>query len=403
MITAARIKELYPGASDVLLAAIAPVLETDRESYHVVTARRVAHFIAQFARATKGFTLLDDPARSCRLALARWDEAGCNRRADFDDVEGVTRRFTGQVDGIPELREDTRRALASFGVVAGLPKAYGWLPSEPGPKMVVEALRHYGVHETPGTSDAEEILSWAKELGIKEYVHDAIPWCGLFMALVARRTGKSYPDKPLWASNWKGFGEKTEVAMLGDVLVFERRDRAGHFIGGHVGLYVGESESTYHVLGGNEADQVNIVQILKTRCIGIRRPSYTVQPKNVRRIFLLSTGEVSSNEQLVHKPSVDRSRLAGDYLLRVEGYRHWCPGCETLHTISNVSPEGWTFDGNLRAPSFAPDFLILGPPRCHYSLHGGKIAFAPDSEHALKGKTVAMEPMAGHLARLINA
>jgi len=67
--------------------------------------------------------------------------------------------------------------------------------------------------------------------------------------------------------------------------------------GGHVGIYVGEDDKCYHVLGGNQGDAVSIVRIQKVRCIGIRRTKWSVaQPENVRVIKLTSTGVVSTNE-----------------------------------------------------------------------------------------------------------
>jgi hypothetical protein len=80
--------------------------------------------------------------------------------------------------------------------------------------------------------------------------------------------------------------------MLGDVLVFTR-----HGGGGHVGFYVGEDETCYHVLGGNQSNMVNTTRILKSRCFGIRRcPWRVVQPTNVRVIQLAATGSISNNE-----------------------------------------------------------------------------------------------------------
>jgi len=175
-----------------------------------------------------------------------------------------------------------------------LPQKYDWLNSEPGPKMILEALKLYGTIETPGAGNNQTIIDWAKEVGGKVadvYKADSIPWCGLFMALVAKRAGKEPPKDPLWALNWGTFGNKTEVAMLGDVLVFIRKG------GGHVGLYVGESASTYHVLGGNTSDKVTIAEIAKARCYAIRRPVYSIaQPGNVRKIVLSGSGIVSENE-----------------------------------------------------------------------------------------------------------
>jgi uncharacterized protein (TIGR02594 family) len=173
-----------------------------------------------------------------------------------------------------------------------LPTQYQYLENEGSPKMLVEALKLYGIKEKQGTEDNPVILEWAKECGLKDYTHDSIAWCGLTMAVVAKRADKTVPANPLWAKNWLNFGNKVSTAMLGDVLIFTRPT------GGHVGLYVGEDETTYHVLAGNQGDQVSIARILKGRCIGIRKPIYQIgQPNNVRQIFLKSNSEISHNEK----------------------------------------------------------------------------------------------------------
>lgn len=173
-----------------------------------------------------------------------------------------------------------------------LPNQYKWLLEERAPKMLVEALALYGVKETIGDEDNPQIIAWARECAITDYEHDATPWCGLVMAVVARRAGKEVVSRPLWALNWANFGIKTsDGAMLGDVLTFKR---AG---GGHVALYVGEDAEAYHVLGGNQSDQVNIMRISKDRLYSVRRPMYSVQPPNVRKILLENEGIISVNEK----------------------------------------------------------------------------------------------------------
>ena len=170
---------------------------------------------------------------------------------------------------------------------------YQWLNKMSGPKVMIEAIKLYGTKEIVGKQHSKEILSWAKELGLeKTYNADEIPWCGLFAAIVVKRAGFVPVEKPLWARNWNNFGTKQNVAMFGDILIFTRPGG-----GGHVGFYVGEDESCYHVLGGNQSNMVNTTRILKSRCIGIRRCEWKIsQPKDVRVIKLESKGVISSNE-----------------------------------------------------------------------------------------------------------
>lgn len=181
------------------------------------------------------------------------------------------------------------------------PTGYDWLGRVGQlPKMVVEALSLYGIHEGPGSVNNPTLLSWAHEtrLDAEGYSADSIPWCGLFMALVAQRAGYAFPKHPLWALNWRGFGTEEHQPVLGDVLVFLRPG------GGHVGLYVGEDRggpggrpAAYHVLGGNTSDAVKIAPIDKHRLVAARAPAFKVgRPASAVPYVLGTSGALSKNE-----------------------------------------------------------------------------------------------------------
>ena len=169
---------------------------------------------------------------------------------------------------------------------------YVWLHNEPGPKILKEALKILGTKEVVGTGNNPEILRWAKELNLENvYKADSIPWCGLAIAYVVKQAGYTPVAGPLWALNWNKFGAKVDEAQLGDILTFTRKG------GGHVGIYVGEDNQYYHVLGGNQNDEFNIMRISKSRLSNIRRPIFKIgKPKNVRKIYLNAVGEISKNE-----------------------------------------------------------------------------------------------------------
>ncbi|NIJ09092.1 uncharacterized protein (TIGR02594 family) [Sphingomonas vulcanisoli] len=173
-----------------------------------------------------------------------------------------------------------------------LPAAYAWLGQIAAPpRMIAEALALYGTTEAPSPVDNPVILGWAKEIGAGAYRADAMPWCGLFMGVVAKRAGKPLPvGGPLWALNWRHFGTPADHPALGDTLVFQRPT------GGHVGLYVGEDAGAFHVLGGNQGDRVCIVRVGRARLVAARRPAYTAVPASVRPIMLAAGGAGSANE-----------------------------------------------------------------------------------------------------------
>jgi uncharacterized protein (TIGR02594 family) len=183
--------------------------------------------------------------------------------------------------------------------MANLPLQYRWLLNENGPRMINEALNLYDTSEDLSIRNNATIMSWAHEIGGRVeqiYLADSIAWCGLFMAIIAKRAAKTIVTDPLWALNWGTFGNHIADPMLGDVLVFTRKTASGTKAG-HVTLYIGEDATCYHCLGGNQKDKVCIIRIQKTRLYTSRRPIYNVQPANVRKVFLFNTGEVSSDEQ----------------------------------------------------------------------------------------------------------
>ncbi len=173
---------------------------------------------------------------------------------------------------------------------------YEWLSNVGAlPKTIQQGLRLLGVAEVVGKGSNRTIIGWRDELnaaGVKiaGFSDDDIPWCGLFAAIVAHRAGKNVVAEPLWARNWERWGVATEAAGLGDCLVFVRNG------GGHVGWYVAEDATAYHVLGGNQANRVSIARIAKERCIAVRRPVYITQPGNVRAYVVRATGGLSKVE-----------------------------------------------------------------------------------------------------------
>lgn len=169
---------------------------------------------------------------------------------------------------------------------------YADLLSETGPRMLVEALALYGEKEIAGGANSPVIMGWAAEVGVAAvYTADEIPWCGLFVAVCAKRAGWPVPAQPLWALNWSKWEADAGQPELGDVLVFAGRGRR------HVGLYVGEDREAYHVLGGNQSNAVTITRIGKKRFFAARRPEWKIaEPLSRRPIVRTAQGALSENE-----------------------------------------------------------------------------------------------------------
>lgn len=176
-----------------------------------------------------------------------------------------------------------------------LPKEYEWLNlAKTLPKVISIGLSFLGTQEVVGKGSNKTIISWRDELNKNEiwisgFSDDDIPWCGLFVAYVTFKAGKQPVKDPLWALNWSKFGDKSPEPSLGDILSFKRPS------GGHVGFYIAEDSSCYHVLGGNQSNNVTITRIEKTRLVAARC-KYNIRPDSAKPYKVSSNGVISSNE-----------------------------------------------------------------------------------------------------------
>lgn len=168
-------------------------------------------------------------------------------------------------------------------------------PAEP--VWMREARRYMGLKEIAGAKSSPTILSWAKAIGgwvAGYYTNDDIPWCGLFMGHIIGATlpREVLPSNPLSAQAWANFGRELSKPALGAVLVFARTG------GGHVGLYAGETQTAYRVLGGNQSNSVSLTWVAKERLVdgGIRWPSTVTEPLGTRVLLRADGAPLSTNE-----------------------------------------------------------------------------------------------------------
>ena len=163
--------------------------------------------------------------------------------------------------------------------------------------MVTEAFKlgKLNTTEIPGAKSNPVIMSLAKEADVANiYTGDEVAWCAVAHTVLALRAAKPVSFKGyarLRAASFLKFGQLVQIPCLGDTLIFKRDG------GYHVGLYIGEDNTHYHVAGGNQGNQYNITRIDKRRLIQSRRPAYTTGvPQSVKRLFLTAEGEISKNE-----------------------------------------------------------------------------------------------------------
>lgn len=156
------------------------------------------------------------------------------------------------------------------------------------PRWMETARSHVGLKEIPGPSHNPVIVKWLRSL--KAWWHDdETPWCGALVAHCMQEAGLPFPKHWYRAKGWADYGSllRRERLAPGAILVFDRQG------GGHVGFYAGEDTAFYFVLGGNQANGVNVMKIAKSRCIATRWPKG--EPVIGKPVFQVG-GKVSRNE-----------------------------------------------------------------------------------------------------------
>lgn len=165
------------------------------------------------------------------------------------------------------------------------------------PPLVSEALKYYGMKEVKGKGSNAVILNMAKFIGVDNiYKDDDTAWCALFMCAILKAV--NYPMsfrqyECLRAKSFLKWGDPISINDMkrGDIAIFTRSG------GGHVGIVIAESKDTVFVLGGNQSNMVNIMELAKSRISGIRRwyPN-RVMPASAKKYVINSQGNISKNE-----------------------------------------------------------------------------------------------------------
>lgn len=169
------------------------------------------------------------------------------------------------------------------------------------PHWLAYARTLIGVREIPGPKHSPTIMGWIKKLGAKSLginvTNDETAWCGTFVAHVMTHCGYALTSRlnsrniiAVRAMAWLDWGRILSGPRPGCILVFERKG------GGHVGFYVGEDSTSYHVLGGNQGNAVSIMRLAKGRCVGMRWP-YGPELPPVKKVFLSANGSPQSENE----------------------------------------------------------------------------------------------------------
>ena len=186
--------------------------------------------------------------------------------------------------GVINGRWGVRTARALRQLIAANGRSASLAPQGPLP-WITEAKTALGRNEA---RDRTWLMDWLKRDGRSLGDPAKNPGCGDFVETCIRMALPEEPllgalgSNPYWARNWLLYGQAVQP-IIGAVLIFERSS------GGHVGFAVGQDDTHFFVLGGNQSDAVTIARIAKSRLLGARWPA--TFPPRPQRLPTMKPGE----------------------------------------------------------------------------------------------------------------
>lgn len=142
-------------------------------------------------------------------------------------------------------------------------------------KALLTAAGEIGVKEVTGSGNNKHIVKYhayaRNDNDVSKGLADSVPWCASFVCFVLENSGMGSTNS-MQARSFLRWGISSKAKPLpGDLVVFWRGSKNGWQ--GHVGFYLGETESFIYCLGGNQSDSVNVARYSKSKLLDIRRSS----------------------------------------------------------------------------------------------------------------------------------
>ena len=128
------------------------------------------------------------------------------------------------------------------------------------------ALAELGQRELPGTADNPRVVLYHSYAGGK--APDEVAWCSSF-ANFCMTMGGTMGTGSKAARSWLKWGVEAVAPFKGCVCVFWRDDPKG--AKGHVGFYMGATQKSILVLGGNQQNSVCVWPYPAARLLAYRQ------------------------------------------------------------------------------------------------------------------------------------
>lgn len=137
------------------------------------------------------------------------------------------------------------------------------------PEWMKLAWKDYGQKEIKGSRDNPLVVQYFKDVGHGWVKDDETAWCAAFVGSCLARGDLPHTGS-LAARSYLQWGSKTTRPTRGDIVVFKRGNSSWQ---GHVAFYVGQDQNYVYVLGGNQANAVNVRRYSKAKLLGYRTPT----------------------------------------------------------------------------------------------------------------------------------
>ena len=137
------------------------------------------------------------------------------------------------------------------------------------PPWLDTACSELGLHETPGAAIDPGVRALFRDAGHAEVDSGDVAWCAAFAGACLARAGIP-PTLSLAARSYLDWGVPLDAPKIGAIVVLSRDPDPAQ---GHVGFYLGETATSFLLLGGNQHNCVSVAAFPKTRLLGVRWPS----------------------------------------------------------------------------------------------------------------------------------
>lgn len=135
-------------------------------------------------------------------------------------------------------------------------------------RLILIALNEFSTQGIPGVENNPRVLQYFSDIGQKWVKDDETAWCAAFMNWCLLRAGVKGTNS-LLARSFLRYGIAVDFPVLGDIVVLWRINKTSPY--GHVGIFIREKDNMIYILGGNQANSVNITGFSKEQLLSYRR------------------------------------------------------------------------------------------------------------------------------------